>query len=252
MRVTWNGTGSAWSRLYGNSSAVVESGGKRLLIDCGHTVPARLEEFGLTLREIDAVFISHLHGDHVYGLEEWGFKNFLLWNIRPRLFVADVIADALWTDVLAGTMAQVCNRSCVLDDYFDVVRMREGEPVEFGPLTVEIHPVKHVPNAPAFGAKVVADGKTAGFTCDSLANVSPWFYQGSDIVFHDCALYPPFPETVHAHFSELKQYPEEWRHRTRLVHYGDEWARLQSDPAFMVELAESGMLLCSTGEPLDI
>jgi hypothetical protein len=252
MRVTWNGTGSAWSRLYGNASAVVESGGKRLLIDCGHTVPSRLEEIGLTLRDIDAVFISHLHGDHIYGLEEWGFKNFLVWNARPTLFVADAIADMLWTDVLAGTMAQVCNRSCLLNDYFDVVRLREREPATFGSMTVEIHPVLHVPNAPAFGAKVAADGKSVGFTCDSLADVSPWFYDGTSVVFHDCSLAPPFPETVHAHFSELRRYPEDWRKRTRLVHYGDEWDRLKDDPSFISELSATGMEICPPRQAFDI
>ena len=110
VNITWNGTGAAWSYVYGNSSAVIEADGQRLLIDCGHTVPARLKQAGLALNEIDAVFISHLHGDHVYGLEEWGFRSLLQWHIRPRLFIAETLAGPLWNNVLAGTMGQTCDR----------------------------------------------------------------------------------------------------------------------------------------------
>ncbi len=252
MRVTWNGAGSAWSRRFGNSSAVVAEEGHRLLVDCGHTVPSRLGELGIDLRDIGAVFISHLHGDHVYGLEEWGFKNLLIWNIRPVLFVSDTIADALWTNVLAGTMAQVCNRSCELDDYFDVVRLRAGIPRSFGPMTLEIHPVDHVPHAPAYGLKVTTGKSSVGFTCDSLAGVSPWFYADTSIVFHDCAFYPPFPETVHAHFSQLLDYPEDFRRKTFLVHYGDELADLEIDTQFQSRLAASRMRITRSYEPIEV
>lgn len=247
MRVTWHGTGSAWSRKYGNSSALVESateGATRLLIDCGHTVPGRLEETGVNLRDIDAVFISHLHGDHVYGLEEWGFKNFLLWDVRPVLLIAEELADPLWANVLSGTMAQVCNRSCLLDDYFEVVRLQVGRPVTVGPLTLEIRPVRHVPNAASFGCRVNGEGLSVGFTCDSLAGVDPWFYDGTDVVFHDCSFAPPFAETVHAHYEELRRYREDWRNRTQLVHYSDEIDALRQDPAFLSDLATSTLQIC--------
>jgi hypothetical protein len=223
----------------------------RLLIDCGHTVPGRLDDLGASLREVDAVFISHLHGDHVYGLEEWGFKNLLLWDARPKLFIAEDLADALWTNVLAGTMAQVCNRSCVLGDYFDVVRLQVGCPADVGPLTLEICPVRHVPHAASYGCRVTSGGRALGFTCDSLAGVDPWFYEGTEVVFHDCSFSPPFPETVHAHFDEVRRYPEDWRRRTLLVHYADETERLRQDPAFEASLSQSRLGICEPAHPYD-
>ena len=151
MKLTWNGTGSAWAVYYGNSSAVLEAGGQRLLLDCGYTVPARLAPLGLTLRDLDGVFISHLHGDHIYGLEEWGFRSFLQWSVKPRLFIAEDLVTPLWGSVLSGTMAQVCNNNCLLKDYFDVVPLRVGEPMTDGPWRLEIRPVRHVPNARSYG-----------------------------------------------------------------------------------------------------
>jgi len=241
MRTIWNGTGSAWSTRYGNASALIEAGGQRLLVDCGHTVPGRLLQMGLTLRDIDAVFISHLHGDHIYGLEEWGFKNLLLWNVKPKLLIAETLADALWTRVLAGTMAQVCDRSCVLSDYFHIIPMREGQSLTPGPWELEIHPVRHVPHALAYGLKVRSEGATVGFTCDTVAPIDPWFYDDTHLVFHDCTFSPPFEETVHAHFDQLCLYPEAFRRKTMLVHYGDDVADFKADAAWQARFRVSEM-----------
>ena len=252
MQITWNGTGAAWAAHYGNSSAVVESAGTRLLVDCGHTVPTRLARMDLSLRDLDAAFISHLHGDHVYGLEEWGFRNFLMWNIRPKLFIADDLLRPLWNRVLSGTMAQVCDKSCHLDDYFDVVPMQVGKPQEFGPFTLEIRPVRHVPNARSYGVKIATDEGAAGFTCDSLADADSWFYDETRLVFHDCSFAPPFEETVHAHFEQLCAYPREFRARTMLVHYDDSIQQKRKDSQWLAALHASEMRLTDPFAPMKI
>jgi hypothetical protein len=146
----------------------------------------------------------------------------------------------------------VCNWSCSLDDYFRVERLKVGTPHQFGPFTVEIHPVDHVPNAPAFGVKITEGSVSAGFTCDTTAGVSPWFYEEAKTVFHDCSFQAPFPDTVHAHFEELLRYPEDWRARTRLVHYGDEADELRRDPKFLENLAASRMSICDPQVAIDI
>ncbi|MBR2061584.1 MAG: MBL fold metallo-hydrolase, partial [Tidjanibacter sp.] len=38
------------------------------LIDCGEGTQRRLMECGISPMKINAIFISHLHGDHVFGL----------------------------------------------------------------------------------------------------------------------------------------------------------------------------------------
>ncbi len=250
MKIIWNGTGSAWADEYANSSAIVEMDGKRLLVDCGHTVPKRLRQMGLSLRDIDGVFISHLHGDHIYGLEEWGFRNMLQWRIRPPLFIAETLTDLLWHSVLAGTMAQTCGNACLLEDYFDVIPMRPDEPRNFGPFTLTCHSVRHVPHALAYGARVATSNSTVAFTCDSLADADPWFYRDTKAVFHDCSFSPYFPDTVHAHFEELACYPVEWRSRTWLVHYDDSIAVKRTDPTFQATLTATGMRLTTPLEEI--
>jgi ribonuclease Z len=50
------------------SALAVERKGRVLLFDCGEGTQYRLLHAGLSRARIDAVFVTHLHGDHCYGL----------------------------------------------------------------------------------------------------------------------------------------------------------------------------------------
>lgn len=67
--LTTLGTASAMPRVDRNQSAqVLQVHGRLFLIDCGENTQRRIREEGLSFAKIEAVFISHLHGDHVFGL----------------------------------------------------------------------------------------------------------------------------------------------------------------------------------------
>ncbi|MBO1362761.1 ribonuclease Z [Prevotella sp. A2931] len=50
------------------SSQVVEIRGKMFMIDCGEGTQVQLRHSHISFTKIRAVFISHLHGDHCFGL----------------------------------------------------------------------------------------------------------------------------------------------------------------------------------------
>lgn len=50
------------------SAQLLEVGSRKYLIDVGEGVQIRLNQNGISKQNIDAIFISHLHGDHIYGL----------------------------------------------------------------------------------------------------------------------------------------------------------------------------------------
>jgi len=80
MRIVFLGTGSStptedrWL-----PSILVNVRGEHLLLDCGEGAQYRVLKAGLKVNKLAAILISHMHGDHLYGLpglleslEVWG------------------------------------------------------------------------------------------------------------------------------------------------------------------------------------
>ncbi|MBO6082580.1 MAG: ribonuclease Z [Bacteroidales bacterium] len=50
------------------SAHVLDVHGRSFLIDCGEGVQGQLKRYGVSLMKLDSIFISHIHGDHLFGL----------------------------------------------------------------------------------------------------------------------------------------------------------------------------------------
>jgi len=69
MQVTVLGSGSSVQfEGRGSASFLLETDGKKVLLDAGFYLLDRLEKAGVMADEIDAVYISHKHPDHFMGL----------------------------------------------------------------------------------------------------------------------------------------------------------------------------------------
>lgn len=69
FRVQILGCGSALpTTLHNPSSQLVDLNDKLFMIDCGEGTQLQIRKFGARLSKLHSIFISHLHGDHVFGL----------------------------------------------------------------------------------------------------------------------------------------------------------------------------------------
>jgi ribonuclease Z len=69
FEITVLGTSSATPTKYRHPSAqYVRLEGSYLLLDCGEGAQRQLSRYGLRVLKISHVFITHLHGDHYFGL----------------------------------------------------------------------------------------------------------------------------------------------------------------------------------------
>jgi len=71
FRVTLLGTGDPIPRTdrYGPAT-LVEVAGQNLLFDVGRGAATRLVQMNVALRDLDAVFLTHFHHDHLIGLDD--------------------------------------------------------------------------------------------------------------------------------------------------------------------------------------
>lgn len=70
------GTGSAFTMGNWQTNFLISRNGKFLLIDCGSDIRWSMDMIGLSFKDIDAVYISHAHADHIGGLEWLGFTRY--------------------------------------------------------------------------------------------------------------------------------------------------------------------------------
>ena len=237
MRVTFLGVGAAFSRLLGNSSLLVESGRDRLVIDCGRTVPAALERLGLGLPDVGHVLITHLHADHIGGLEEAALMSRIFHRHRLTLVSTEALLDRLWTASLRGGLEYVeltpgDRTPQVFADFFDPLAVAPGVWIPLGErLRVHLRPTYHVGGMESYAVEVeeAPGGPTRRllFTGDTRLDLPLIDYGVKECarIFHDCSLIDIGEGNelgVHTSYSQLKALPAALRARLTLYHYGDE------------------------------
>jgi len=78
------GSGSAVpTSTRGLTSQFVICSGRYYLIDCGEGTQTQMRRFGVKFQRVEAIFISHLHGDHYFGLIGLLSTMNLLGRVKP-------------------------------------------------------------------------------------------------------------------------------------------------------------------------
>jgi ribonuclease Z len=83
------------------SASVVQHGARTFLLDCGEGTQFRLQAAGLSALRLDAVFVTHAHGDHLYGLPGL-IATMALLGRRAPLTVVGPAGLGAWFDATPG------------------------------------------------------------------------------------------------------------------------------------------------------
>ena len=225
----WSGCGSAFCLKNNQSNPVIKSNGKILLGDCGSDIRFALNDNGLGAGDIDAVSISHLHGDHVGGLEWLAFSTYFNPTLkRPKLYIEGALARELWDKTLRGGLECIEGKMVTLEDYFEVMPVEANGHFKWEGMKFEIVQTLHMAAKykiiNSFGLMITTDTKCkVFFTTDTQfapTNSMMAAYKDADIIFHDCET-SPFPSGVHAHYDQLVTLPDWVKARIWLYHYQD-------------------------------
>lgn len=243
MRITFAGVGSAFTdqRYYQSNMVVTAESGKRLLIDCGSDARFSLGELGATNANIgewaDAVYISHLHADHIGGLEFLGFCSFFHpRKKKPKLFVVDTLVDSLW-DSLKGGMRSHEGVCLTLESFFEVHAIPinslfRWEEVTFEPVQT-VHIMDGMRIVPSYGL-MFGSNRDVFLTTDTqfCPRQIERFYGEARLIFQDCETYP-FKSGVHAHYDDLKTLDPKIKAKMWLYHYGPDPKQNPSKDGFL-------------------
>lgn len=100
MQLIFLGVGEACDPLHGNTSILIQPGGAvapTILLDCGFTTPHRY--FGICdhAEELQALWISHFHGDHFMGVPLLFLRFWEMGRQAPLLVLGPAgVADKVW------------------------------------------------------------------------------------------------------------------------------------------------------------
>jgi ribonuclease BN (tRNA processing enzyme) len=229
MKMQFIGCGSAFNKVDGqNNVVVIAESGKRLLIDCGNYCWHYAAELGLKPTDFDAVYISHLHADHIGGMEEMAFCTYFSPGAnRPKLFCNDNLMHEMWNQSLQGGLASIQGEVVSLTAYFECHPVLNSErfvweDILFTPIqTMHIMAGFHIKYS--YGLLIRENNrpcKTVFFTTDTqfCPKQIMDFYKQADIIFHDCET-APYMSGVHAHYDELVTLPSEIKAKIFPCHY---------------------------------
>lgn len=199
FRVTLLGTGSPAPdmRRFG-PGVLVEAGGKKLLIDSGRGGTQRLRQAGLALGQVDAVFLTHLHSDHVVGLPDLWLTGWLQvpYAARKGPFVVygptgtqglmDGLARAFEWDIQARIADQKLNPEVIRAQ---VTEVKEGVVYEQAGVKVTAIEVDHGELLkPAFGYRVDFAARSVTISGDTRFSENLIKHaEGTDLVIHQVA-----------------------------------------------------------------
>jgi ribonuclease BN (tRNA processing enzyme) len=237
INLKFSGVGSAFSpaSLWQTQGLLTSANGKVLLLDCGSDARHSLRGMVQT-RDIDAVYISHMHGDHVHGLEFLGFTTYFTPNMKkPTLFVVNGMDVPLWNHVLRGTMESVQGRMVTLHDYFDVHSIKPNKSFVWEEYTLTPIQTIHIMNGyvqvQSYGLMITDGNRKIFLTSDTqfAPGTMSTFYNDADLIVHDCetmfrkdddtGVRHPIKSGVHAHIADLDTLPESVKNKMMLVHY---------------------------------
>lgn len=245
------GAGGAFSRRYGTTCSLLSVGAAKWLIDCGRQAPDQLHEAGLSWHEIEGQLVTHVHGDHVFGLEDFAFKRFfedrpqaeavMHGGPKPKLVGHAAVLDEVW-EVLAPSLRYLKKgddlRAGTLADFFEIVEASQREPARANPwahaerfevasMQVTARESAHVPGKPSCSLELHldedVDGQIAWWSGDCTVDGAKLeaLEPRCTVFFHDCT-FVDYPGQVHGAFSLIEKLPRKVLDKLVIMHHEDD------------------------------
>lgn len=220
IQITALGVGGAFTERFYHNNYVFDFGERVLLVDAGTTLRYSLKESEYNITDITDILITHLHSDHIGGLEEFAQRSFFIHKHKPNLWIREDQYGEI-KSVLQGLETD----GFTLLSYFNVCLFDVS--VGFNVYKTKIETIKtddlHAVGMKSLAFKVTGEkNKTVLFTSDikrlQVSGIKEML-ENDTIIYQD---YSKDENAVHTDIKDIKSYYDEQHLQNMyLMHYQD-------------------------------
>jgi len=196
MKVIFLGVGEAFDEKMPNTSILILSNNTNLLLDCGCTTPTQLWKFNDDQSFLDAIYISHPHADHYFGVPALLYR--MMEEERKKPLTIMCQDNKIIKDVIDYSYKGLYSK---LGFEIKFIGVKEDETVQFNELKLLFAPTVHTINNLAIkiddGRNLFCYSGDGGFNENTEK-----LYKNSDLVIHEAYLYDEKKEG-HARIADL-------------------------------------------------
>jgi ribonuclease BN (tRNA processing enzyme) len=240
--VVFIGTSDAFGAGGRRQSAVlVRTNPGTVLVDCGTTTSSGLCELGIEREEIDAIIVSHFHGDHFAGIPTLLLAALYEDERRRPLVIAGPVGVEARVRKLADAMCYgLSERSWSFP--LDFREFTAGQKLEAGPVRLTAFETVHQEYTCPHGLVIEAGGRRIAYSGDTgWFDALPQRVGEADLFVCECT-YHSYAFEYHLNHEELVARKEAFRcGRIVLTHLGEEMADRRGRAAF--DTADDGLVV---------
>ncbi|MEI5677318.1 MULTISPECIES: MBL fold metallo-hydrolase [unclassified Mesorhizobium] len=176
------------------TSSLLELGGRTIVVDCALGVTRGLTDAGISLKQLDLIFITHLHSDHVLELGPLIHTAWTAGLATPVKVFGPAGTSDYWRGFLQSMAFDIDIR--IVDegrpdirDLVTVLEFGQGPVLAADGLSVTALRVDHPPVTECFALRFERSGKSIVFSADT-AYFPPLaeFAKNADILVHEAML----------------------------------------------------------------
>jgi ribonuclease Z len=198
IKVTLLGTGAPQPVMerFG-PSILVQAGGELLLFDAGRGCLQRLRQLDVAYDKLTALFLTHLHSDHIVGLPDLWLTG---WIVTRRAVPLKVFGPVGTDDMVTYLRkAYAYDIKIRMEDDKEpeegskllVTENKEGTVYENNGVKVIAFLVDHFPVIPAYGYRIEYKGHAVVLSGDTRYSENLIkFAKGTDLLIHEVAIAP--------------------------------------------------------------
>ncbi|MBR5654436.1 MAG: ribonuclease Z [Prevotella sp.] len=197
------------------SSQVVEIRGKLFLVDCAEGTQTQLMRSRLGFAKINNIFISHLHGDHCFGL--MGLIN--SFGLLDRTAPMHIFAPAMGENIFQQLMEMFCPHPGFNVTYHPVDTYQRQIIYEDRSLTVETIPLEHrvpccgflfreKPSLPHINREMIDFYHIPVSQINNIKVGMDWTTDEGETIPNQRLVFPADPPRAYAYCSDTKYLPQ--------------------------------------------